>query len=107
MHLHLTFSLGKSADSPSQTPLEKENFTLYFKYAIEMSMEIDFFYKHFVIQAFNLAFQSRKRFHRKNDYFTVVAKITAMFKITRLRVVNRSRLDTDYVRCRYGVVTNA
>ena len=43
-------------------------------------MKIDFVYKHFAHQVFNLVFQSRRRFHRKNDDLTVFAKSTAMFK---------------------------
>ena len=48
-----------------------------------MNMKIDSVCKDFVHQAFfNLVFQSRQRFHRKNDDFKAVANATVMFKIT-------------------------
>ena len=47
-----------------------------------------------------LVFQSRERFHRKNDDFTVVAKLIKIFKITWLgfqmeAILVQKRFDVD------------
>ena len=66
---------------------------------------VNIFYSKILTWSFNFVGE----FNRKSDDFAVVATGTAKFKITWFGFQSGSHLDTEEVRCRYGirrVVTN-